>query len=247
MNRRTFIKQTALTGITLINMPQAAFSLQNYPTEELIGKGNPPLAGEDALLRKEVYEAFIKMKTAALQENIHIKIESGYRSFQRQKTIWERKYTHYTQGGLSPEKAIQKIIEYSTIPGTSRHHWGTDMDIIDTNAPYKGDDTLNPENFVEGAPFYTLKKWLDRHADSFGFMLVYTNEPGRKGFYYEPWHYSYAPLSIPMLRAYRERINVKKMLREESILGNEHFSDTFIEKYIKEHILGINPLLLPYQ
>ncbi len=228
-------------------MPQVAFALQNYPAEELIGKGNPSLVGEGTPLRKEVYEAFIKMKTAALQENIHIKIESGYRSFQRQKYIWESKYANYTQRGLAPEKAIQKIIEYSTIPGTSRHHWGTDMDIIDANASYKGDDTLNPENFVEGAPFYKLKKWLDHHADSFGFILVYTNEPGRKGFNYEPWHYSYAPLSIPMLRAYQEQIHLKKILREEAVLGSEHFSDAFIEKYMKEHILGINPVLVTSQ
>ena len=36
---------------------------------------------------------------------------------------------------LEPKKAISEIIRFSTVPGTSRHHWGTDIDIIDGNFP----------------------------------------------------------------------------------------------------------------
>ena len=36
---------------------------------------------------------------------------------------------------MDDEAAIDKIIEYSTLPGTSRHHWGTDIDIIDAGPP----------------------------------------------------------------------------------------------------------------
>lgn len=244
MKRRNFIRETSLTGLTLMTIPHLALAQEPYSEAELIGKSEPPLAGEGARLRTEVYEAFLKMKQAALQEGIQVKIESGYRSFQRQKAIWEGKYTDYTKRGMSPEKAIRKITEYSTIPGTSRHHWGTDMDIIDAGAGYKGNDVLQPKLFREGAPFYRLKKWLDGHASSFGFALVYTDDPLRKGFKYEPWHYSYTPVSIPMLQAYRRQIDLKKLLKREAVLGSEHFSDAFIERYTREHILDINPGLM---
>ena len=53
-----------------------------------------------------------------------------------------------------------------------------------------------------------------------------------------------APVSIPMLKEYKEQIDVKKMLSEEKILGNEHFSEAFVSKYVKENIFDINPKLL---
>lgn len=76
-------------------------------------------------------------------------------------------------------------MEYSTIPGTSRHHWGTDIDIIDANQPYKG-DPLESDKFHGDGPFCALKEWMDLHANTFGFYLVYTDNDKRTGFYYEP-------------------------------------------------------------
>lgn len=242
MNRRAFTKISALTGITLISVPGLALTSQKYSEAELIGKGKPRLYGDKINVRKDVYHAFLKMKTAALKEGIRIQVVSGYRSFYRQKSIWERKYKTFTGEGSSPAEAIQRIIAYSTIPGTSRHHWGTDIDIIDSNAAYKG-DVLVAGKFEEGRPFFKLKKWLDQHAGTFGFYRAYTNDPGRKGFKYEPWHYSYAPVSIPMLRAYR-KLDIKKILQQEELLGSQYFTNAFMENYIKENILDINPHLL---
>ena len=68
-------------------------------------------------------------------------------------------------------------------------------------------------------------------------------EPKRRGFKYEPWHYSYAPLSIPMLSAYR-KLNLVQLLREEEFLGCEHFTLGFLKTYIQDNILDINPDLL---
>ena len=48
---------------------------------------------------------------------------------------------------MDDDAAIDKIIEYSTLPGTSRHHWGTDIDIIDAEPPEEG-DVLLPKNFM---------------------------------------------------------------------------------------------------
>lgn len=244
MRRRTFIKKTAslttsaaiLPFIPMTNAPE-------YSLEELMGKADIELFGEGINLRKEAYEAYGEMKKAAYQAGFDIEMVSSFRNFDRQKAIWERKFIKYTSDeGLEPIPAMEKIIEYSTIPGTSRHHWGTDIDIIDGYPKVSG-DVLVPEKFDENGPFGAFKKWLDQNSEKYGFYLVYTDNYFRKGFKYEPWHYSYAPLSKPMLEQFR-KTNILKHLSEENFEGSEYFTRTFLKNYIHHHILDINPDLL---
>ncbi len=248
MKRNDFIKISSLAGISLAVFPHFSFNpfSEAFTRNQLIGKGNSDIVGDSytSKMHKTAKEVFLKMKIAAAKENINIEVVSAYRSFQRQKEIFEGKYKRFTNQGLSPEKAIEKIIEYSTIPGTSRHHWGTDIDIIDANAP-RPSNVLMPENFHGNGSYCKLKMWLNENAESFGFYEVYTDNGNRKGFKYEPWHFSYAPVSIPMLKEYKEKIDMKKMLSEEKLMGSSYFSEAFVQKYVKENILNINPKLLP--
>jgi LAS superfamily LD-carboxypeptidase LdcB len=247
MNRNKFIKISALAGAGIAVLPNLSFRpiQEVFTRDQLIGKGNPDLVGTTytSTMHKDASEAFQKMKNAAALEDISIEVVSAYRSFERQKEIWEEKYRRFTGQGLSPKKAILKIIEYSTIPGTSRHHWGTDIDIIDGNAKPRPKSVLQPELFHGDGPFCKLKEWLTEHANSFGFYEVYTNNANRKGFKYEPWHFSYAPVSIPMLESYKN-LDVKSILLEEKIQGATYFDTAFIAQYRKENILDINPELL---
>ena len=244
MKRRSFIKKSSISGLALTMSPTLAFSNEiEYSVLELMGKEDIELFGEGINLRKEAHDAFLEMKKAAYSDGIDIKIVSSYRNYNRQEVIWERKYMRYIEDdGMDPLKAIDKIIEYSTIPGTSRHHWGTDIDIIDGYRKTDG-DVLVPEKFEVGGPFEDFKKWMDENSKTFDYYLVYTNKPKRRGFKYEPWHYSYAPISIPMLTAYR-RLNILQLLRQEELYGNEHFTTGFIKNYIQNNILDINPELL---
>ena len=246
MNRNHFLKFIGATGFFVLLLPLKSFTfLQNkFTRNQLIGKGNPDIIGDSytSKMHKEAKVAFQKMKTEAKKEGINIEVVSAFRSFQRQKEIFERKYKKYTSQGLTPSEAINKIIEYSTIPGTSRHHWGTDIDIIDGNFP-KPKNILVEGNFYGDGPYCKLKEWLDQHSESFGFYEVYTNNSKRKGFKYEPWHFSYAPVSKPMLQEYK-KLDLKAIFKEENILGNEYFSEEFIQKYRNQNILDINPDLL---
>ena len=70
--------------------------------------------------------------------------------------------------------------------------------------------------------------------------MVYTNHAERKGFKYEPWHFTYKVVSHPMLQEYK-KLDIKKVLQENKLMGSENFTDEFIEKYRKENILDINP------
>ena len=244
MKRDQFIKSSLFAGTALCILPQLSFgySEENYSRDILIGKGTPNLLGDSFKMQQETYENFLLMKAAAAKENINIEVVSAYRSFRRQKDIYEGKYRRFTAQGMNPMAAIEKIIEYSTIPGTSRHHWGTDIDIIDANAP-RPQSVLQPEHFHGKGPFCKLKDWLDQNAESFGFFEVYTDNAHRKGFKYEPWHFSYAPVSKPMLEEYK-KLDLKKILLEEKILGAQHFSEEFISTYKSENILDINSKLL---
>jgi len=246
MNRNQFIKTSIFGTLAFSIVSNFSFiSIQEmYTRDQLIGKGNPDIIGDTytSKMQKDTKVAFQKMKNEAAKEGVNIEVVSAYRSFEKQKQIFENKYRQFISEGLSPTDAITKIIEYSTIPGTSRHHWGTDIDIIDANAP-RPESVLEEEHFYGDGPYCKLKEWLNEHSEKFGFYEVYTNNPERKGFKYEPWHFSYAPVSKPMLQEYK-KLDILKVFQEEKILGNEYFTSDFIENYRSQNILNINPELL---
>ncbi|MGB6151240.1 MAG: M15 family metallopeptidase [Pricia sp.] len=244
MQRRSFLQKTGLTGLAMTALPHLAFSKDfEYSILELMGKADVEMFGDGFQLRKEAHDAFLAMKKDAYGKGIDLKPVSAFRSFDRQRAIWERKFQKYTDDqGMEPLAAIDKIIEYSTIPGTSRHHWGTDVDIVDGYRKVEG-DVLVPSKFAEDGPYADFKKWMDQNAKAYGFHLVYTDMPGRRGFKYEPWHYSYAPISKPMLAEFRRK-NIMRLLQAEDFLGCEHFTEGFLTNYIEDNILDINTELL---
>lgn len=242
MKRRDFIGLSAI-GLLAINGLRATNWMGPYDNRDLlIGKSEDHLIGNSFKLHKQVQPAFERMAEAARESGIKIEVVSAFRSFERQKQIFEGKYKRFTGQGLSPEEAITKIIEYSTIPGTSRHHWGTDIDLIDANPP-RPEAVLEARHFHGEGPFCKFKEWMNEHAEKFGFYEVYTDLPDRRGFKYEPWHFSYAPVSIDLLKAYRQ-LDIKQIMLEEEVLGATFFTDDFIEKYKQENVLDINPALL---
>ena len=242
MNQNSSIKYFFLFRWCLLLVLSSFISSQVFFTRnQLIGKGNPNIIG-NSKIHKDANFAFEKMKEHAYKDGINIEIVSSYRSFEKQKQLFENKYIKFTNEGMSPEKAIEKIIEYSTIPGTSRHHWGTDLDLIDANFP-KPESVLEEEHFYGIGPYCKLKEWMDIYAESYGFIEVYTQSDSRKGFKHEPWHYSFAPVSVPMLQSFK-KLNLKDILTTEDVEGASFFSDDFIHKYYQENILDINPKLL---
>ncbi len=245
MNRRNFIKKSIAGGLIISTSPFFGFQNEVQPKisyQELIGKGSPQLFGEGYQLRLEAHQAFEQLKKEALKSDLNIQVVSSYRGYSHQNRIWERKYNRFTNRGLSPMESINKIIEYSTIPGTSRHHWATDIDIIDANVA-QPNSVLQPKHFKEGGCYEHLKVWMDNNAEKFGFYLVYTNKTDRKGFKYEPWHFSFKPLSKGYLSQYL-KLNFEDIIANENLLGHSHFSKQFISNYLNQNILDINPELL---
>ncbi|PCJ80146.1 MAG: D-alanyl-D-alanine carboxypeptidase [Bacteroidetes bacterium] len=179
-------------------------------------------------LRIEVYEAFDKLRKAALDEGIEIIIVSGTRTFSHQKSIWERKWERPRYMGWSEFDKALDILSYSSMPGTSRHHWGTDLDINSLeNSYFESGEGLKVYNF------------LIRHAVEFGFQQVYTSveinencdeSSQRTGYNEEKWHWSYLPTSIPMLKAYNKLITTQDLTNFKG--ANETDSLKIIENFV---------------
>ena len=213
-------------------------SAQHIDPFLVLGKTTPPLVGN---MQEEVNEAYEQMRKAAAKVGIDIKVVSAHRSYHRQREIWNAKYSRLISKGLSAKDAIQEIITYSTLPGTSRHHWGTDIDIIDNANPQSG-DVLLAEKFYGDGPSSALRSWMNQNAEDYGFLEVYTNDPNRKGFSHEPWHYTYHSLS----KAYLEVLTnhaISEIAKDEQLLGHEYLDTEFFTSYKAEHLLDINPAL----
>ncbi|MFL2602107.1 MAG: M15 family metallopeptidase [Flavobacteriaceae bacterium] len=215
---------------------------QNIDYKTLLGIEHSSLVGDSIKLEKNTFIAMEKMRKAALLDGIKIKVVSGFRDFERQKQIWNRKFKKFTtENNLSDLDAIKEIIRFSTIPGTSRHHWGTEIDVIDED--FKNEKNLLISNkYEEGGIFEKLKKWMDNNSQKFGFYLTYDNNINRKGFEYEPWHYSYLPESKKYLESFL-KIDIVEIISKVDIKGKELFNEKIISDYINNNILEINPNL----
>ncbi|MDB2462495.1 M15 family metallopeptidase [Algibacter sp.] len=166
----------------------------DYKTHEQFTKVDIRHASKTIYLNKVVYLAFLDMYKHAKADGIHLKILSGTRNFNEQKAIWERKWQKYSN--LNTIDRANKILEYSSMPSTSRHHWGTDMDLNSfTNSYFE---------YGKGKLEY---QWLLKNANTYGFYQVYTNKVnGRTGYNLERWHWSYMPLAKTYLEFYNTQI-----------------------------------------
>ena len=174
-------------------------------------------------LRTQVYEAFLKMQKAAAEDDISLIIISGARSFEHQKNIWERKWKNLPKS-LPPLQKTMEILKYSSMPMSSRHHWGTDFDL----------NSLENKYFESGEGL-KIYNWLSQNAYKFGFCQVYTDKKktNRKGYEMEKWHWSYMPLSNRVLESYRKNITLSDITGFE---GSELAGDA---KIIQEFVNGI--------
>lgn len=244
-SRRKFLKTSIFAGIAIISTPNLAFSTSSnryYTDKYLIGKSIPKLYGNGYRLLWRAHDAFLDMDNAARKNGMRIRVVSSYRSFNHQNLIWTRKYNRYRSRKLSSKTAVEYNIRYTAIPGSSRHHWGTEIDVVDGSVKTSR-YPLNTKNFHGYGIYKDFREWMDDNAHKYGFYRVYTNDHTRKGFKYEPWHYSFAELAKPMLKEYTER-DVQNILKHQELLGKSNFTESFIAHYTKNNILGINKSLI---
>jgi len=231
-----------MSATPLLAMP-ASWRILKDSTPLLCGLEAPRLHGTDFKLRHKAAEALEAMQAAAKKEHIFLESRSSYRSFHFQAQSWNQRIKELLAKGKTMEEALEINLRYVAIPGTSRHHWGTDIDLLDAahSPPRKG---MPIRHFKPNGRYHTMHQWLKKHGPNYGFFLTYTDKPDRKGFYYEPWHYSYAPLAKTLLKDMLV-IDYQKLWRPHSIMGKELMTASFMKEYLVNYVLGINPALLP--
>lgn len=185
-------------------------------------------------MRKDAYAAFQQMHAAAKADGVTLRIISATRNFDRQKAIWEAKWTgaRLLEGRekapevypAAKDRALA-ILRWSSMPGTSRHHWGTDIDI----------NRLTNEYFESGTGLQEYE-WLSAHAAEYGFCQPYSpkGEERPHGYNEEKWHWSYLPAAQQLTELARTALTDEQI---DGFLGAEAATEIGV---VEKYVLGIN-------
>lgn len=225
----------------------------------LVGQSETHLcAAEDATMlgarmHRAAVEPFVTLRAAAAAEGFDLAIDSGFRSFERQMSIWNRKARGelavldsqarpVDTSRLDARELVFSILRWSALPGASRHHWGSDVDVYDRAARPDGYEVqLIPAEVEAGGMFAPLHEWLDRRiADgtAFGFFRPYDTD--RQGVAPERWHLSFAPVAATYLR-----LLTVDLLRDTVALADLALKDVVLEhldEIYRRFVVNINPV-----
>ncbi|MGQ0836745.1 MAG: M15 family metallopeptidase [Gammaproteobacteria bacterium] len=172
---------------------------------EVTGRASTHVADVPELgctVHRDVVGPLRTLHAAARADGIELAIVSSFRGFDRQVDIWNAKYRGdrplYDRGGclldrtcLDAAGLVDAILAWSALPGASRHHWGTDFDVVDGAAIAGGyKPQLRPQEFAPGGVFARLDAWLAANLARFGFFRPYRTDRG--GVQPEAWHLSFA-------------------------------------------------------
>jgi LAS superfamily LD-carboxypeptidase LdcB len=207
---------------------------------------------ENFKIHREVLPQLLKLKTEALKAGFDLQVTSCYRGFETQKKIWNNKAKGLRtllddQGRplnfseLSPVEIMWSILRWSALPGASRHHWGTDLDVYDLKAlPTKNYQVeLTPQE-VEGI-FKPLHDWLsDRinQGSSFNFYRPYQDDLG--GVAPEMWHLSYWPIAEKNLHALSLK-KLKDFIEKQKELELKALVLDHLDEIYEQYVLNISP------
>jgi LAS superfamily LD-carboxypeptidase LdcB len=205
-----------------------------------------PLEGTKFLVHQQMLHDFLKLQQNAKKDGFDLQVASAFRDYDRQLKIWNAKASgerpilddlerplEYSQ--LSPTEIVFAILRWSALPGCSRHHWGSDIDVYDGNTQTAAEVKLVPSECVDNGPAAGLHLWLDQQLalnTAQGFFRPYASDHG--GISPERWHLSFFPISRRVVDVYTFSIFKKNILEsdvmfKEIILEN---ADEIFQRYL---------------
>ncbi len=198
------------------------------------------------LLHQDVLSDLLTMQKAAANEGIELALASSFRDFERQVLIWNNKFSgqravfdrvgdQVQMSELDEWQKVKAILTYSALPGTSRHHWGTDIDVYDNAAI---DETyklqLEPKEYGSQGQFYKLSNWLAEHSNKYGFFRPYLYDQG--GVAAELWHLSHQVTADKYSVFFKQNAYALLNLLSEHQVGGvasiEQNFDYILERYV---------------
>ncbi len=216
---------------------------------QLTGRDDSHIEWRDGIgLQPDCWSAFEALRRRAVDAGFELAIASGFRSFERQCDIWNRKAAgerpvHDDAGrpldldAMSEEDKLAAILRFSALPGTSRHHWGTDLDVFDAAALPEGYRVqLVPAEVTDAGMFGPLHVWLDAQiaaGTAEGFFRPYQRDQG--GVAPERWHLSFAPGARDCEQRLTEALVEEAVSRAGIALGAAVIRSlpTLLERYLK--------------
>lgn len=220
--------------------PHSAGQLTGQETSHLVII-NPATS---QLVHQDMAPAIRALQAAAKAAGFDMQLASAFRPFDRQLWIWNNKFTGQRpildsdSQPLDPDtltdlEKIHAILRWSALPGGSRHHWGTDVDVYAANCLPEGTALqLEPWEYEAGGHQHAFAQWLHQHMHKYGFYLPYADD--RQGVACEPWHISYFPVSRYLLEQLSPDL-LKCTLSHSDIAGKSHILanlDSLYGRYI---------------
>jgi len=204
---------------------------------------------QTAKFHPQIISALLSLICRAAVVGFDMRIASGFRSFERQLLIWNNKAQGLRpvldQLGqpmdvnlLTDDEKLFAILRWSALPGASRHHWGTDIDVYDAaHMPVDYQLQLTVDETQGNGCCAAFHSWLTQELQQSPQDFYRPYVAGVGSISPEPWHLSYQPLARLFATQLTEDILRKKIQETDitlkaSILNN--LSDIF-NNYIKPY------------
>ncbi|MGL6258095.1 M15 family metallopeptidase [Vibrio sp. WXL210] len=199
------------------------------------------------MLHPQVSRDLLALKAAAEQAGMNLCIASGFRSFERQQLIWNSKMSGervsldihgqpVDLATLSERNKIATVLLWSALPGTSRHHWGSDFDLYDANATSAERPLqLTQQEYLSGDQ-QAFFGWLRTAAPRFGFFFPFDGV--HSGYQFEPWHISHLA-TWHKIKAQLTPQSLYQTISQQSVLGFESIANEFNRIYT-DYVLAVN-------
>lgn len=218
--------------------------LYGLSTRELVEYLSPYHLGYHSFrLEANTAIAFKAMAEKAEAVGIKLAICSAHRPFERQLAIWNAKACGkravldanelpVSIRGLSDDAIVDLILLWSALPGASRHHWGTDLDVFDAEMIDVKALRLVEAEYIQAGPCAKLHAWLVDNAHDFGFYFPF--QRGQSAVSPEPWHISYFPVSQLLLPQFDRAELATLLANSDMLLKNAVLArlDSLIDEYV---------------
>ena len=152
---------------------------KNYYPKDMVEIDGSLSTNQNLMVKREAYDAYLKMLKAAQAEGLNFSICSAYRSYALQESLYNNSLA------ANGKEYTETMFAY---PGKSEHHTGYAIDI--TSASMNWGLSQDFADYPDGA-------WITEHCSEYGFILRYPKgKEDITGYIYEPWHIRYVGVEI---------------------------------------------------
>ena len=137
---------------------------------------------EGGRVDERILDICMEMFADASEDGVTFNLVDAYRTYGRQKELYEAKVDSYISKGYNREEAEAKAATITARPNTSEHQTGLALDIVTPSYTKRDKGFANTDAF----------KWLCANAQDYGFTMRYPQDKQDiTGVIYEPWHWRF--------------------------------------------------------